>query len=350
MKTKLTILIFIISTLFLLNSCSNSPELTNGVVNIYNWGEYIDEGLITEFENETGIRVIYDVFDSNESMYVKLKSGGVNYDLVVPSEYMIEKMIEEDMLEEINFDNIPNYEYIREDLKGSRYDSEEKYTVPYFWGTVGILYNKTLVEDTVDSWDILWDEKYSGEIFMYDSQRDSIMVALKKLGYSLNSTDEKELQEAKELLLQQKPLVQAYFGDPVRDKMIGEEGALAVVYSGDAMYCMEENENLEYIIPKEGSNTWFDAMVIPKGAENKENAEAFINFMTDPENSLKNSLYVGYSTTNQGTYDLLDDDIKDLSVYWPKADDLVNNETYSRLDNPSSELYNLIWTEVLVGN
>ncbi len=350
MKTKISLLILTMSSIFLLASCSGSSEPANGYVNIYNWGEYIDEDLITKFEDETGIHVTYDTFDSNESMYVKLKNGGVNYDLVIPSEYMIEKMISENMVQEINFDNIPNYKYIRDDLKNLSYDPENKYSVPYFWGTVGILYNTTMVDDTVDSWDILWDEKYNQEIFMYDSQRDSLMVALKKLGYSLNSTNEDELQEAKKILLEQKPLVQAYFGDPIRDKMIGEEGALAVVYSGDAMYCMSENENLQYAIPQEGSNTWFDSMIIPANAENKENAEAFINFMCDPENALQNSLYVGYSTTNSSTYELIEDDMKELTVYWPTEEDLINNEVYKMLDSTASKLYDIIWTEVLISN
>ncbi len=345
---KKIILTLLLLSLFVFVSCSNNNDADNGVVNIYNWGEYIDEDLLVKFEEETGIKVVYDTFDSNESMYVKLKNGGVSYDLLIPSDYMIERMIKEDMLQPLNFDNIPNYKYIRDDVKGLSYDPNEQYTVPYFWGTVGILYNANIVTDEVNSWDILWDEKYSGEIFMYDSQRDSIMVALKKLGYSLNSTDPQQLEEAKQLLLDQKPLVQSYFGDPIRDKMIGEEGVLAVVYSGDAMYCMMENENLAYAIPKEGSNTWFDSMVIPKNAENKENAEAFINFMSNPENSLANTEYIGYSTVNTNTYEMLEDDMKQLSVYWPKEEELINNEVYTSLNNEDSALYDKIWTEVLV--
>ncbi len=345
---KLSLLLFAMSCLFIFTACGKTYE--NGELYIYNWGEYIDEDLISKFEDEEGIDVIYDNFDSNESMYVKLKSGGVNYDLVIPSDYMIEKMISEDMLDEINYDNIPNYQYVRDDLKGLSFDPEEKYSVPYFWGTVGILYNTTMIDEPVDSWDILWDPKYSGQIFMYDSQRDSLMVALKKLGYSLNSTDPSELAEAQQILIDQKPLVQAYFGDPIRDKMIGEEGALAVVYSGDAMYCMSENENLAYAIPKEGSNTWVDSMVIPKGAQNKENAEKFINFICDPENSLANTQYVGYSTVNTQTYDMLPAEIKDEATYWPTSEDLINNEVYKSLSQEDATLYDKLWTEVLVSN
>lgn len=349
MKIKNSLVCGTLATIFALTGCGGS-SYENGVVNIYNWGEYIDEDLLDKFEEETGIEVVYDTFDSNESMYVKLKSGGVNYDVVIPSDYMIEKMKNEDMLEEINFDNIPNYQYIREDLKGMSFDEEDKYSVPYFWGTVGILFNTTMVDDVVDSWDILWNEKYADQIFMYDSQRDSLAVALKKLGYSLNSTDENELLEAQQILIEQKPLVQAYFGDPIRDKMIGEEGALAVVYSGDAMFCMNENPNLDYAIPKEGSNTWFDSMVIPKGAENKENAEKFINFMTDPENALQNTKYIGYSTTNQETYDMLDDETKNSLAYWPSDEEIKNNEVYQSLESETLSLYDKIWTEVLAYN
>ncbi len=348
--TSLILATTLLATTVLTTSCGEKTA-TNGELNIYNWGEYIDEDLITKFEEETSIKVTYDTFDSNETMYVKMKSGGVNYDLAIPSDYMIEKMISEDMVEPINYDNIPNYQYIREDLKNLPFDAENTYTVPYFWGTVGILYNKTMVDDTVDSWDILWNEKYSGQIYMYESQRDSLMVALKRLGYSLNTTNEAELLEAQKSLFEQKPLVQAYFGDQIRDKMIGEEGALGVVYSGDALYCMTENPNLAYALPKEGSNTWFDSMVIPKGAKNKENAEKFINFISDPDNALQNSEYVGYSTVNQATFDKIEDEeLKTSVVYWPSQADLVNNEVFTNLTQEVSAMYDKVWTEVLAHN
>ncbi len=346
LKNKIVLTGLFATTVLGLTSCGED-KYPNGEVNVYNWGEYIDDTLIEKFEEETGIKVNYDTFDSNESMYVKIKNGGVSYDLAIPSDYMIDKMKNEGMLEPINFDNVPNYQFIREDLKGLSYDANNEYSVPYFWGTVGILYNKTMVDDVVDSWDILWNEKYSGQIFMYDSQRDSLAVALKRLGYSLNTTDESELLNAQQSLFDQKPLVQAYFGDPIRDKMIGEEGALAVVYSGDALYCMGENENLDYAIPKEGSNTWFDAMVILKGAQNKENAEKFINFMIDTQNALVNSEYVGYSTTNEETYKLVEEGVKSLPVYWPTDADLVNNEVYQNLNAEATVFYDKIWTEIL---
>lgn len=348
MKKTIKMIALLLVVLFVATSCS-SNEGVNGVVNVYNWGEYIDEDLISEFEAETGIKVVYDMFDSNESMYVKLKSGSVNYDVVFPSDYMIQKMINEDMLEKINFENVPNFKEIKEELKNPSFDPTNEYTVPYFWGTVGILYNTNMVKEEVDSLDILWNEKYKGQIFMYDSQRDSFAVALKKLGYSINSTDEEELKEAKNLLVQQKPLVQAYFGDPIRDKMIGEEGALAVVYSGDAMYCMGENENLNYAVPKEGINTWVDAMVIPKGSKNKENAEKFINFLTNANNSAKNSEYVGFSTPNDVAYGIVNDELKNNIAYWPTKEVLDKNEMFIDVGDAIT-IYDRMWTEVLVAN
>ncbi len=349
MKTKIALVCLALFSVFALASCGGK-EYPNGEVNVYNWGEYIDEDLVDKFEETSGIKVNYDMFDSNESMYVKLQSGGVNYDVAIPSDYMIEKMKNEGMLEEIDYNNIPNYQYVGDNLKNQSYDTENKYTVPYFWGTVGILYNTTMVDDNVDSWDILWNEKYKGQIFMYDSQRDSLAVALKRLGYSLNSTNEQELLEAQQLLFDQKPLVQAYVGDPIRDKMIAEEGALAVVYSGDAMYCMQENPNLAYVIPKEGSNTWIDAMVIPKGAKNKANAEKFINFMTAPNVSLQNSQSMGFATTNKSALEQVPAALKTETAYWPSDEEIKNNEVFISLDQESAELYDKIWTEVLAYN
>lgn len=331
-------------------SCGGNSEVEdNGVVNIYNWGEYIDEDLLAKFTEETGIKVVYDTFDSNESMYVILKNGGVNYDVLMPSDYMIEKMVKEDMLEKINYENVPNYSQIRPELKGMSYDPNNEYTVPYFWGTLGIVYNTKMVNEEVNSFDILWDKKYENQIFMYESQRDSMAVALKRLGYSINSTDENELVEAKNLLIEQKPLVQAYVTDPIRDKMIGEEGALAVMYSGDAMYCMQENENLAYAIPDEGSNTWFDCMVIPKGAENKENAEKFINFMTEANNALQNSNSMGFTTPNEEAFNMLDEETKSNVAYWATDDILARNEVFKDL-GATTAVYDKLWTEMLLAN
>ena len=257
----------------------------NGQVIVYNWGEYIDPEIIDLFEEETGIDVIYEEFETNEIMSPKIQSGAIAYDVVCPSDYMIQRMIENDLLAEINYDHIPNLKYIGDNyMKMSRqFDPENKYSVPYLWGTVGILYNKKMVDEPVDSWGILWDKKYEDSILMQDSVRDAFAVALKYLGYSLNSTDLDELEAAKNLLIEQKPLVQAYVIDQVRDKMIGGEAALGVIYSGEALYCQQENPDLDYVIPKEGTNIWIDSWVIPKNAKNVENAEAFINFLCRPD-------------------------------------------------------------------
>ena len=264
---------------------SSSGNMSGEKVIVYNWGDYIDPEIITMFEDETGIDVVYEEYETNEIMYPKVQSGAIAYDVVCPSDYMVQRMIENDLLAEINYENVPNLKYI-DDIymeMSKQYDPENKYSVPYLWGTVGILYNKKMVDEPVDSWNILWDEKYTDSILMQDSVRDAFAVALKSLGYSLNSTDLDELEAAKKLLIKQKPLVQAYVIDQVRDKMIGNEAALGVIYSGEALYCQKENPDLEYVIPKEGSNLWIDALVIPKNAQNKKNAEAFINYLCRPE-------------------------------------------------------------------
>lgn len=324
------------------SGCSNQDQT---VLNVYNWGDYIDESVIDEFEKEFNIKVNYEDFATNEEMYVKIKSGGTDYDVAFPSDYMIEKMIKEDLLLKVDMNNIPNYANIDERFKNLDFDPNNEYSVPYMWGTVGILYNQKMVNEIVDSWDILWDSKYEGQILMLDSQRDSIAVALKKLGYSMNTRNLKELEEAKEELIKQKPLLLAYVGDEVKDMMIGEEAALAVVWSGDAVYMMEENEDLRYVVPKEGSNYWFDNMVIPSTSKNKKEAEAFINFMTRPEIAKKNTEYIGYSTTNKETMKLLDPAVVNNEVAYP-SDDVINNCEVFLDPGEFIKEYDRIWTEV----
>jgi len=315
------------------------------VLNVYNWGDYIDLAVIDEFEEEYGIEVNYENFATNEDMYVKIKSGGTDYDVAFPSDYMIEKMIKEDMLLKIDLNNISNFKHIGSRFKNLDFDPNNEYSVPYMWGTVGIIYNTKLVKDNVDSWDILWNEEYERQILMLDSQRDSIGVALKKLGYSLNTRNIDELNEAKNELIKQKPLVLAYVGDEVKGMMIGEEAALAVVWSGDAIYMMEENENLKYVVPKEGSNYWFDNMVIPNTSKHKEEAEMFIDFMTRPEISLKNAEYIGYSTPNVETMKMLDEEILNNKAAYPSEEELTENEVFLDLGDFIRE-YDKIWTEV----
>lgn len=263
---------------------------------VYNWGDYIDEDVIGKFEKEYDVRVVYDTFSTNEDMYVKITSGGSKYDVLFPSDYMIKRMIDEGLLEKINSDNVPNEKYIDSRFKNLEHDPNNEYSIPYMWGTLGILYNKKMVTDPVESWDILWNPKYRKQILMVDSQRDAIGIALQKLGYSLNSVNPTELEAAKQELIKQKEMVLAYVIDEAKDKMIAGEAALAVVWSGDAVYAMRENPDLDYAVPKNGGNLWFDGMVIPKTTQNKELAELFINFMNEPEIALANAEYTAYST------------------------------------------------------
>lgn len=327
-----------------------------GEVYVYNWGEYIDEEVISQFEEETGIKVIYDMFETNEEMYPVIEAGGVKYDAICPSDYMIQKMIENNLLAEINFDNVPNIKEIDERyMEMSRsFDPENKYSVPYCWGTVGILYNTSMVspEDVPTKWSDLWDEKFKDNILMQDSVRDAFMVAEKSLGYSMNTTDEAEIGAARDLLIQQKPLVQAYVIDQVRDKMIGGEAALGVIYSGEMLYIQSEvadlglDYTLEYVIPEEGTNLWIDSWVIPANAPNKENAEKWIDFMCRPEIAKKNFEYITYPTPNKGAFDLLDPELQNNKAVFPDIDSLTNSEVYRYLGDEADSLYNEAWKEV----
>lgn len=325
---------------------------------VYNWGEYIDEDVIDQFEEETGIKVIYDMFETNEEMYPVIEAGGLNYDVVCPSDYMIQKMRENDLLAEINFDNVPNLDQIDPTyLEMSKsFDPENKYSVPYTWGTVGILYNTKRLEelgmDVPTKWSDLWDERLDGEILMQDSVRDAFMVALKKDGYSMNSDNEDELQQAKQDLIDQKPLVQAYVIDQVRDKMIGGEAAISVIYSGEMLYIQNEvkdlglDYDLKYVIPEEGTNLWIDSWVIPKNAKNKENAEKWIDFLCRPEIAKQNFDYITYSTPNKGAFDLLDEEIQNNKALFPDIDSLKDSEVFEYLGDEVDAVYNELWKEV----
>ncbi len=335
----------------LLSGCgSSSSGGENGQVVVYNWGEYIDPEAIAMFEEETGIEVIYDEFETNEMMYPKVEAGATQYDVVCPSDYMIQKMIDNDLLMQLDFSKLPNAtEHIGEQYweQSRQFDTDNMYSVPYCWGTVGILYNKTMVDEPVTSWSILWDEKYKDNILMQDSVRDAFMVALKLNGNSMNTTNEAELEAAKEALIEQKPLVQAYVIDQVRDKMIGGEAAIGVIYSGEAIYTQRENPDLEYVIPEEGTNIWIDSWVIPKNAQNAENAHKFIDFMCRPDIALMNFEYITYSTPNVTAQSMIeDDDIRNSSIAFPDLSQYTNLETYSYLGEEGDALYNALWKEV----
>lgn len=316
---------------------------------VYNWGEYLDPKTIELFEEETGISVTYEEYETNEIMYPKIVSQAIAYDVVCPSDYMIQRMIENDLLAEINWDNIPNIKNMDPTYmeQSKSFDPKNKYSVPYCVGTVGILYNKSMVKEPVDSWDILWNPKYKDSILMQDSVRDAFAVALKRLGHSINSTEVDQLAAAAEDLMEQKPLVQAYVVDQVRDKMIGNEAALGVIYSGEAGYTKRENPDLEYVIPKEGSNVWIDSWVIPKNAQNKENAEKFINFMCRPKIALMNFEYLTYSTPNLKAREMIEDEeIRNSKILFPEPEDLSNCETFQFLGDDVDSYYNELWNKV----
>ena len=335
-----------------------SGSADGGELYVYNWGEYIDEDVISQFEEETGITVVYDLFETNEEMYPVIEAGAVNYDVVCPSDYMIQKMRENDLLAELNFDNIPNIDQIDPAYMemSQAFDPENKYSVPYCWGTVGILYNTKLLDElgvpAPTKWADLWDERLSGEILMQDSVRDAFMVALKKDGYSMNSESKDELEQAKQELIDQKPLVQAYVIDQVRDKMIGGEAAVGVIYSGEMLYIQDEvaslglDYDLEYVIPEEGTNLWLDSWVIPKNAKNKENAEKWIDFMCRPEIAKANFEYITYPTPNKGAFELLDEDMQNNKAVFPDIDSLKDSEVYQYLGDDTDAIYNELWKEV----
>lgn len=344
MKKKALLLVLSLSFLFI-SGCAQEEQSADNVVNIYNWGEYIDPELVSAFEEETGIQVIYSYFTTNEDLYVKLKNGGSNYDLIFPSDYMLERMIREKMVQKPDFTNIPNRKYIDSQYLNLDFDPKQEYSLPYFWGTLGIVYNMDMVKEPVDSWDILWDPKYTRDIVMLDSSRDSIGVALLRRGYSLNSQNMKEIEEAKADLKEQFPLVYAYLVDQIRDLMKNNEAAMAVMFSGDAVDALMENERLAYAIPKEGSNLWVDCFAIPTGAKNKENAETFINFMLRPENAAQNGEWVGYSLPSSEARELLSEEYRESEVGYPNTEVLERLEVY-RDPGDFIRVYDNVWQDI----
>lgn len=325
-------------------------------VNVYNWGEYIsvddgeEEGFDTNeaFRELTGIKVNYTNFASNEEMYAKLKSGGSSYDVIIPSDYMIARMISEDMLEKIDFSNVPNAALISDRFKNNAYDPADEYSVPYMWGIMGIIYNKTLIDenDDIQTWDILWNEKYAKDILMFSNSRDAFAISLFRLGYPVNTSDEDQLRDAAEELKKQKLLVQAYVMDEIFDKMGGGEAALAPYYAGDAITMIEDNPDLAFAVPREGTNVFIDAMCIPKGAKNKAAAELYINFMCETSVALKNCEYIGYSTPHTEVYELLDDEVKE-SISYPSDEILEKAEAYIALPSSATKLIDSLWTDLM---
>lgn len=347
MKKTLLLLFSLLAVSGLFAGCgSKDPENT---LTVLNYGKYIEPEVLEMFEEETGIKVEYEEYVTPENMYTKYRAGAIDYDLICTSDYMVEKMIQEGQVQELNFDNIPLAENLDQtyfDFSKS-FDPENKYSMPYFFGTVGILYNKDMVDESkVDSWKILWDEDYSGQIIMADSVRDSFMVALKILGYSLNTTDEQKLQEAEDLLIQQKPLVYSYLVDEAQDEMIAENAAMAVVYSGEAGYALEFNDKLAFSVPKEGSNMWIDSWFIPTSAKHTENAEKFLNFLCREDVSMMNFDYVYYATPNTKTKAALDPELQENTTIFPPKEILDNCEVLKSLDDTATTKYNILWKEI----
>ncbi len=322
--------------------------LADEVVNVFNWVDYIDEDVIKQFEEETGIKVNYMSFTTNEDMMVQVEASPSAFDVCFPSEYIVERMLEKGLLAELNYDNIPNAKYLLDNLRNPSYDADNAHSMPYMWGTVGILYNTTMVDEPVDSWGILWDEKYANNVFMLDSIRDSMGITLRYLGYSMNTRDILALEAAKDKLIEQKQagIVKAYQVDETKDKMVMNEAALAVMWSGDAQYAIDLNPDLAYAIPKEGSNVWVDCMVIPKDAKNKENAEKFIDFLCRPDIAQKNCETIWYSSPNSGAIELMGEEYTSNSVMNPAAEDLANCEYFNDIDSSFLAVYNALWAEV----
>lgn len=348
---KLISLALASASLLALAACGGGTgSAPNGVVNVYNWGEYIDESIFDDFTAQTGIKVYYQTYDSNEALYGKLAGGATGYDVIIPSDYMIGQMIEEDMLEPLNFNNIPNFADVDPVLKNPEYDPENLYSVPYMFGTLGIIYNTTLVDpgEDMETWDVLWNDKYAGDILMFDNPRDTIGIALKKLGYSYNTTDAAQITAAVDALIAQRPLVQAYVMDDIFEKLEGGNAAIGVYYYGDFLTMYENNADLAFAVPREGTNRYVDAMCIPKGAENKDNAEAFINFMCSTDAGVKNVEETWYSSPLLSVRKALDSQVTEDPYAYPDADFMENQcETFSCLPADIRVLYNDQWVRLM---
>ena len=323
-------------------------------INVHNWGEYISNGaddsvdVIKEFEELTDIKVNYTTFSTNEEVYARLRNGGANYDILFPSDYMVARMIREGMLQKLDFENIPNFKNIDPSFHNSNFDPTNEYSVPYMWGTVVVIYNKDMVdEEDTGSWDLLWNQKYMGDILMFANPRDDFGIALKRLGYPMNPENEEQLSEALELLKDQKFLVQAYVMDEIFDKMLGGEAAIAPYYAGDAITMMAENESLGCFVPEEGTNRFIDAMVIPTCAKEKECAEMFINFMLEGSIGAANAEYIGYSSPNTASLALLPDEITQDPIAYPPDDVIAKTEVWIDLSPEMNLAVDGAWTELL---
>lgn len=341
------VLIVSFALLYIVSGLNSSQGYTSGnTLTIFNWGDYIDADLVDKFEQETGIKVIYETFDSNEAMMTKIEQGGTAYDIAVPSEYAIEKMKEEDLLLPVDHSKIPNLKYIDQRFMDLPFDPENEYSIPYFWGTVGILYNTDILGDKkITSWNDLWDPELKNQILLIDGAREVMGMGLNSLHYSLNDKDKDHLIEAKEKLDRLTPNIKAIVGDEIRMLMENDEAGIGVVWSGTAQELMWEKDNLEYVVPEEGSNLWFDNMVIPKTAKNPEAAHQFMNFILDPENAAQNTGYVGYSTPNKEALKYMDEETISDERFYPDEEMTARLEVYENLGKRMLAYYNELFLE-----
>lgn len=359
-KVSVLLLLLCFMTAFLTAGCDSlaeEEEEGDDTLYIYSWGDYLDSDVIAQFEEETGIHVVLDEFDTNESMYPRVKEGATNYDLICPSDYMIQKMAENDLLQPLDYDQLPNAKkYIGEDFlkQAESYDPGNRYSIPYCWGTVGLMYNKKLIhseDGEIDSWSPLFDPAYKDEILMQDSARDAFMIPLRLMGDSMNTKDPKELEAARDMLIAQKPLVQAYGVDDIRDKLASGEAALGVIYSGEAINLLKANPDLAFCpASKEGTNLWMDGWVIPKQAKHVENAHKFIDFLCRPDIAAKNFEALGYSTPNTAVQALVEDDMDEdeIEIAFPDPAVYRGQETYQYLGEAIDKLYTKLWLQVKV--
>ena len=339
---------------FAQNKEKDYSHLKGTTLNVYNWGEYISDGqegtldVNKAFEERYGIQVNYTNYESNENMYNKLKSGGANYDVVIPSDYMIAKLVEENMLRELDYSNIPNYKYIVEKYKNLYYDPENKFSVPYTVGMVGLIYNTTMVEGNPDSWGVLWDEKYAGKILMFNNPRDAFGIAQFYAGQSINTTDVAEWDKSIELLKEQNPLVASYVMDEVYNKMEHGDAALAPYYAGDFLTMYDVNPDLAFVYPKEGVNFFVDAMCVPKNAENPEAAELYINFMLEEDVAVANANYICSASPHELVLQSDDYDLKGNEVLYPAEEDMPKTEMFQNLDYDTQQYMAMLWNELKI--
>lgn len=345
-RTLILILVVAFSLMFVAARLNSSQGYSSGnTLTIYNWGDYIDPELLTRFQKETGITVIYQTFDSNEAMLTKIEQGGTTFDVAVPSDYAIEKMREEKLLIPLDHSKIPNMKYIDPKFLNLSFDPDNEYSMPYFWGTLGVVYNPKLTNLKFESWEDLWDPSLRNDILLTDGAREVIGTGLVSQGYSLNDTNEEHLQQALSHLMKLSPNVKAIVGDEIKLLLANGEAAAGLVFSGDASEIMSENEDLDYVVPKEGSNLYFDNMVVPKTAQNVDGAMKFINFMLDPEVNAQNTEYVGYSTPNDAALALLPEDISGDERFYPPDELTERLEVYENLGKKMLVRYNELFLQ-----